>query len=242
MTIPDLQRAGAVQFGSRTLRYAIRPARARVVAITVHPDMTVEVAAPRAVDADTIRRCVQRRGGWITRQLVRLESQPTLPARRRYVAGETFAYLGREYRLKIGRGRPSGVRLSRPFLMATVFDHPSARVDHLVRRWYRDRAAEVLPRRLDECLRAHRAFCGLTPRVRIRRMARRWGSCTSDGVITLHPALIQAPVSAIDYVITHELCHVLVLSHRPEFFRLLARVMPDWRARRARLGGINPRD
>jgi predicted metal-dependent hydrolase len=233
-------KCGRVQFGSRELRYSVRIARSKDIAITVQPDLSVEVAAPAAVTDEVISQCVQRRAAWITKHLVRLESFPPVPGRRKYVSGETFRYLGREYRLKVDRGRQSRVRLCRPFLLATVFDHPSARADRLVQRWYRERANEVLNRRLSECLGETRLFVGLSPTLRICCMTRRWGSCTREGVVTLHPGLIQAPVSAIDYVITHELCHLRILNHGPEFFRLLARVMPDWRARRTRLLGINP--
>ena len=229
-----------MRFGSRELRFLISRGRGRAVAITVHPDMRIEVRAPAHVGLDFIERCVRKRGAWITKQLLRLEALPLIPGRRRYVSGKTFGYLGREYRLKVDRGRQSGVLLRRPFLHATVFDHPSARVDRLVQRWYQEQVRAVLTERLKLCLASSPAFIGLQPSIQLRRMPRRWGSCTRAGVISLHAAIIQASLSAIDYVITHELCHLRVLSHKPEFYRVLSRVMPDWRRRRQRLMAVSP--
>jgi predicted metal-dependent hydrolase len=84
-------------------------------------------------------------------------------------------------------------------------------------------------------------LANLEYQVRIRRMTRRWGSCTARGVITLNPLLIQASLSCVDYVIAHELVHLLEPSHSPRFYRLLDNVMPDWRRRREKLAGATIR-
>jgi hypothetical protein len=73
------------------------------------------------------------------------------------------------------------------------------------------------------------------PRLRLRHMPKRWGSWTKRGVIYLNPELILAPPSCIDYVVTHELCHLVHASHGAEFFALLRKTMPDWEQRKARL-------
>jgi len=73
------------------------------------------------------------------------------------------------------------------------------------------------------------------PTVTIRKMTRRWGSCTKRGTINLNTDLIKVPLTFIDYVIVHELCHLKVHNHSPAFYKLLTRSMPDWRQRKARL-------
>jgi hypothetical protein len=74
-----------------------------------------------------------------------------------------------------------------------------------------------------------------TPALRLRKMTKRWGSCTRQGVIYLNTELIKAPSHCIDYVVCHELCHLRHPHHGPEFYRLLSRVMPDWELRKRRL-------
>jgi predicted metal-dependent hydrolase len=78
-------------------------------------------------------------------------------------------------------------------------------------------------------------FSPLEPQVRIRRMVQRWGSCTPTGTITLNPALVQAAPACIDYVLAHELTHLLEPAHSARFYQLMTNVMPDWRHRRERL-------
>ncbi len=76
------------------------------------------------------------------------------------------------------------------------------------------------------------------PKLIVRRIKTRWGSCSKNGTILLNTELIKAPVDCIDYVITHELCHLRIHEHTSAFYRLLSRCMPDWERRKARLEGI----
>lgn len=71
-------------------------------------------------------------------------------------------------------------------------------------------------------------------------MPRRWGSCSQRGTVTLNPELVKAPLSCIDYVLVHELCHRIVPDHSPRFFRLLTAHVPDWERRRGQLNGLRP--
>ena len=101
--------------------------------------------------------------------------------------------------------------------------------------WYRRQAARVFPGRLMACAE-HPTWRRLPkPRLLIRSLQKRWGSCGRTGRLTLNVSLIRAPRGCIDYVITHELCHLLVPNHSSKFTRLLDRVMPDWRDRKLQL-------
>jgi predicted metal-dependent hydrolase len=76
------------------------------------------------------------------------------------------------------------------------------------------------------------------PKLCIGKMKKRWGSCTGRGVIYLNPGLIKAPSHCIDYIITHELCHLKYPNHGKQFYSLMSRVMPDWGARKRRLESV----
>ena len=98
-------------------------------------------------------------------------------------------------------------------------------------RWYRHQADWLFSERLELC---YQLFDGIEPvkpfpELRLRKMRSRWGSCSSRGVITLNTMLVQMPVECIDFVVTHELCHLWELNHSPRFYQLLNSVMPQWR-------------
>jgi predicted metal-dependent hydrolase len=179
---------------------------------------------------------VEARARWIVKQRRYFEQfLPKLPPRR-YVSGETFLYLGRQYRLKIIPGIHKTTLLRGQFLEV----HGPKRTDrrairNLVDAWYRAHAKAAFDRRLMRCWESARRHGIARPALRIRRMTRRWGSCGSKGTVLLNTELVRAPVHCIDYVIMHEICHLRWPHHHASFYRLLSLLMPDWKSRKKRL-------
>jgi predicted metal-dependent hydrolase len=172
---------------------------------------------------------------WIRRQQAYFSRfLPKLPPRC-YVSGETHRYLGRQYRLRVVEGPEESAKLRGKFIwVETARKADSGGVRRLVEGWYVFHAKVRFSRSLAECLARFHGRVG-TPQLRLRRMPKRWGSWTHRGVIYLNPELILAPPSCIDYVVTHELCHLAHGHHGPAFYGLLQRVMPDWVERKERL-------
>lgn len=226
-----------LQFGDALIEYEVVYAARKTLAIHVHPDLQVTVAAPLDTTETAVSAKVRKRAAWILRQQRELELYlPHIPPRQ-YVSGETHRYLGRQYRLKVSEGTPLSVKLTRGFLTAVVADKAdTVQVQTLVDDWYRTQAKRVLSERL-AAMRPRFARVGLPkePQLAIRVMKSRWGSCTEAGVITLNLKLMQVPKAYIDYVIVHELCHLVEHNHGQRFYRLLDRMMPDWRTQRERL-------
>lgn len=225
-------------WGEQTISYHLLLEARSDLAITVDPDLRVTVRAPDSKPADKIQQRVYAKRAWIARQLRDFEQYHPLPESRRFVAGETHWYLGRQYRLRLVNGPPS-VRCSAGRLIVAVRDpkiSPSVRAT--LQTWYNARARVVFGERLSEVLQTVPRLGGTTPQLRVRRMKTRWGSCTSSGTITLNTELVGASKACIDYVIVHELCHLIVPTHSPRFFRLLDRCMPDWKRQRDRLNQV----
>lgn len=227
-----------VSFGSRRIAFALKRTARRTLAITVKPDVSVVVTAPRGVGIEAVKARVRKRAMWIRRQQDYFSSfQPKLPPRR-YVSGETHRYLGRQYRLKVVEGPGEAAKLLGKFIeVETTRKGDSRRIRRLVQDWYDRRARDRFARSLAECLPRFHGRVG-SPKVRIRRMPKRWGSWTPKGIIYLNPELVLAPSTCIDYVVTHELCHLVHASHGSKFYDLIQRVMPDWRERKERLEQI----
>lgn len=230
---------GILHYGLDMIRYEVRFLESRqTLAIEVHPDCRVLVRAPIGCPESLIAERVQKRAAWISRQLAEFERYlPRTPARQ-YVNGESHHYLGRQYRLKVVSSNAGGVKLTRGQLLVDLPGEPdpesrSDRVKALLHRWYLDRAKRVFSDVLNASLVNFRgAKC---PRLIVRTMGSRWGSLSGSGNMTLNVHLVRAPRSCIEYVVTHELCHIERRDHDAQFFKLLSQVMPDWQQRKQRL-------
>jgi predicted metal-dependent hydrolase len=226
-----------LEYGTTTIHYRLERRQRRTLGIEVHPNGDVLVLAPADAPLETIRARVLRRAAWILRQRREFVRFPPPQPERRFVAGETHRYLGKQYRLGISIGTPESVKLLRGFLQVVAIDQ--TRVPVLVERWLRSRAKIVFAERVTVCLERITAFGVIhSGNFKVKRMGKRWGSCTAGGTIYLNPLLIRAPKECIDYVITHELVHTVHLHHRREFYALLSRCCPDWRTVRAKLNAV----
>lgn len=225
-----------VSFGKRRIQFGLEYRNRERLSISVHPDRTVTVLAPRGRSLDEVLSRVQKRAAWIAKQQAYFDQFHPFPPARRFVAGETHYYLGRQYRLKLLKSEENVVKLIGCYLRVYLPDRDdSATVERLMNDWYRDHAATIFARRLDACLDSAQSLNLARPPVTIRKMSKRWGSCTKSGTIILNTDLVKTPLHCIEYVIMHELCHIKIHDHSPRFYRLLTRCMPDWEARKKRL-------
>lgn len=224
-------------YGQTPIRFTLLRRNRRTLGIEVTPAGVVRVVAPPDLpEADIVMR-VARHGAWITRQLREVAKlPPPLPARQ-FVSGESWRYLGRQYRLRVRVGEGVGVRVTRGELLLTVRD--AGQAERVLTDWFRERAQLVLAERVSVCLE-HAAAFGLRHggEFTLRRMHTRWGSLSRGGRLTLNPLLVHAPKECVDYVILHELCHLREFNHSAAFYALLSRVLPDWKRRRERLNRL----
>lgn len=221
-------------WGARRIDYRLQLEQRRDLLIAVHPDLRVNIRAPEHKPIEQVMKRINARRSWIASRLGEFERFTPLPPPR-FISGETIYYLGRGYRLRVER-RGRGVLLHSGRLFIRVPHGAGQRaIGRAVDAWFRNRAASVVRARLDRLVTKTGLFGGLQPNLRIRAMSRRWGSCTAKGTISINPALLQAPPPCVDYVIVHELVHLLEASHSRRFYALLDRAMPDWRQRRERL-------
>lgn len=227
----------SVCFGETEIAYTVNYADRKTLAIHVYPDGQVFVDAPCTTSQEAIAQKVKKKAPWIFKQKMQFELYPPALPKRQYVSGETHRYLGRQYRLYVKQGLIEQVKLIKGQLVVEAFNPKKAeKVKTLVQDWYRLRAQTIFTERYTICARLveklgidhHQAF-------QLRFMPKRWGSCTNQGNIILNPELIAAPKDCIDYVITHELCHLKERNHSQAFYKLLTSVMKDWEMRRKRL-------
>lgn len=207
--------------------------------IKVHPDCRVQVSAmPDVPDAELVQ-AAKKRGRWIYEQLRTFRAQLEHVKPREYVSGESHYYLGRQYLLKVMVDPSSvqSVKLYRGKLEVSVRERNAERIKSLLEGWYKEKAKEVFKSRLDAIM-TQAIWIEKAPELRILTMQTQWGSCSPNGRITLNPLLVKAPRECIDYVILHELCHLVEHNHSERFYRLLSQVMPKWEKTKAKLDGM----
>ncbi|HOC94179.1 MAG TPA: SprT family zinc-dependent metalloprotease [bacterium] len=231
------QNRHAVQFGRERIEFSLSFSPRKSIRINVHPDRSVSVVAPVGVDVPTALERVKRRAAWIIRQRDYFERFQPMQPPRRYVSGESHLYLGRHYRLKVIRNEEESVKLIGRYINVNVPDRrDTGKIESLLNEWYKAHAETLFSRHLEQCYERVKKFSVPYPRsVRLRQLKKRWGSCSKAGAVLLNTELVKAPIHCVDYVITHELCHLKYPSHGSEFYRLLSACMPDWERRKERL-------
>ena len=244
MTLTTDVQAGnhAVQYGDQIIRFGVRVQPQRTVqriAIHVEPDGRVLVDAPAGASQAAVVAAVKKRSRWISEHVDAARARLSHALPREHVSGEALLYLGRRYRLKVlvVAGTKTEARMRGAFIEATVPDRLPAMVKTALAGWYRQRAREVLAQRLLAVAAPLRWVHELPP-VRLQFMTVQWGSCSPAGRITLNPLLVKAPRECVDYVLLHELCHLLHHNHSQKFYRTLDRQLPRWRMIKDRLDGM----
>lgn len=224
-------------YGQTAIDFQVERRDRKTLEISVEPDLSVKIAAPRNATCIEIDAKVRKRAAWIKRQQSYFRQFLPRTPTRKFVAGETHLYLGRQYRLKVEQALADHVRFYRGYInVHTTRPKNEAHTKILVNAWYRERAKIKFEERLDTCTRLFSRPEAFTPKaLMVRSLELRWGSMSAANRLLLNRRLIQAPIDAIDYVITHELCHMQERNHGKAFFDLLSATMPDWELRKAKL-------
>jgi predicted metal-dependent hydrolase len=216
----------AIQFGSKQIDFHLEYSNRKTLGITVKPDLSVLVKAPVDTTLEKIEEKLRKKASWIIRQQsFFLTFHPKTPAKK-FVGGETHLYLGRQYRLSIVQTKLESVKLKGKFIEVATID--KLRVRQLVNGWYLGNAKikfQSIAQPIIDRFKIH----GVEPSsIVLRDMPTRWGSCTPKGKIILNPELIKAPKGCIEYVIIHELCHLVHHDHTQSFIDLQTKEMKDW--------------
>jgi predicted metal-dependent hydrolase len=225
-----------IAYGDEDITFSVIFCDRRTLDISVHPDRHITVKAPINAQLEEVDKRVKNHARWILKQQQFFSQfEPRTPPRQ-YVGGETHLYLGRQYRLKIEQHSVPAVKLvGRHLRVQTPQPDCLALTHKMVEQWYLERAQDKFSERLDFCFVPFRRLGFDCPKLFIRQFAKRWGSLTAAGKISLNRDLIRAPYICIDYVITHELCHLKHPDHSKNFYDFLSSVMPDWVERKQKL-------
>jgi hypothetical protein len=203
------------------LEYIIkRSSKRKKLTITVERDRTVVVHAPVSASEETIRAAVESRRHWIYEKIRHPQKYGlTYPPGKELVNGESALYLGRYYQIEISKN-VDGVQFEQRFLIPVSF---SGERKNVLRAWYTQKAKEkILPRAESFAISLGVEFAS----AKIVDNRYRWGSCTTNDNVNFNWRLIKAPMFVIDYVIVHELAHLLESNHTPRFWNIVRAQSP----------------
>lgn len=247
------QDAEALQVGEITVEIRRNSRRKTRIGLGFDPAGHVILDAPINASLDELKAVVSEHGRWLRRRLESVQRDAVCVAAPRYESGELLQYLGNAYELIVKEGASSVFRCERsgqqtlfPELQGIcgeirvrLLNPQPEKVATRLKRWYLEEASQVFAQRLAGWRELPWLQQGL-PEWRTRFMRSQWGSCSVDGRIALNTHLIKTPERIIDYVILHELCHLVHHDHSRRFYALMEKYMPDWDERRHELDGYLP--
>ena len=202
------------------------------------PNGRVRVAAPLVVSEDAIRLAVIGKLAWIRRQKTRFAEQPRQSARE-MVNGESHYFLGHRYRLRVHEQPGKQYVAIRGMASLDLFVNPGRTTEQreaVLLRWYRQQLNELIPPLLEQW----QAKLGVQVSAwGVKRMKTKWGSCNpATGRVWFNLELAKKPVRCLEYIVVHELIHLLERHHNEQFMALLNSQLPKWHEQRDLLNGL----
>jgi hypothetical protein len=227
-----------ISIGHRKLEYSIkRGKRKKTVEIHVTSPSLVVVLSPFSLEKEKIREIIQKKAHWIFEKQEHLKKAELLFPKKEFTSGEQVLFLGRRYRLKVLNETDGGeAKLQmlgrRIFVIIGAHLTPKEKkemVESILKQWYFSEAEKIIKKRV---LRFSRLLDISPAGVKIRDQQKRWGSCSQKGILRFNWRIVMAPISILDYVVVHEICHIKNKNHSQSFWKLVALAIPDYRKRR----------
>lgn len=198
------------------------------ISLTVQPSLRIIVKCPPTYTQERVDIFLKKKWKWLEKQLRYFRLFQKKNREKEYVSGESFLYLGRQYRLQITEGEKDQLTFQHGTLLLTRLGNIAefARNKEVIESWYQERALKILK---DRYKRVQKLFLYEDfPELGLRKMEKRWGSFLGKKKILLNPELIKVSTECIDYVIAHELCHMKYKNHDRKFFDHLESKIPKW--------------
>lgn len=220
------------KYGDKTIEFEIKYRERRTMAIQIEPIDKILVISPKGLSEELIKEKVKSKGSWIVKKLMELKEVEYEPFAREFVNGEAFMYLGRNYSLEIFKDnnikRPK-INLNNGKFYITTFTEDHANLKKAMEKWYRKEAKKIIDKRVNFYIPKIEKEPN---QVKIKEQKKKWGSCTSKGNIYFNWRTIMAPSNVIDYIVVHELCHLVYPGHSKNFWGKVESLLPDYKKRR----------
>ncbi len=204
------------------LEYEIRYSKRKTLNISVERDRSVIVRAPENLPLEKIEEIVQSKRNWIKDKINHVQKYPLDFKAKEFVSGETLLYLGRNYQLLVVDENFEGVRFNQSF---AISKSKQRNANQLFKEWYLSKALE----KIEPLAKKYAANLGVKyNECRTSEMKYRWASCTPKNNILFNWRIIKAPMYVLEYLVAHELAHLIEPNHTPEFWNIVSIQVPNY--------------
>lgn len=204
------------------VEYQIKYSNRKTLNITVERDRRVIVRAPHYLTAEKIDEMVQSKRQWIKEKLNHVQKYPLVVESKEFVSGETLMYLGRNYQLLVVDEEFDGVIFDQRF---KISKSNQAQANELFKQWYLKQALS----KIEPLARQYAKNLGVEyNQFKTSEMKYRWGSCTPANNIIFNWRIIKAPMYVLEYLVAHELVHLMESNHTPNFWNILSIQVPNY--------------
>lgn len=220
------------EYGTQIIEFTVKYSKRKTIGISIKPPDVVTVTAPKGVDEETILKAVKSRGKWIVQKIFELKQMEHLRQEKVYVNGETFMYLGENYALQIvvdNTIKLPETKLYQGKFYVTSPTKEQQQIRSAMEKWYRKQTLEKVTERISY----YQRYFKVQPHaIVVKEQKKRWASCSSKRNLNFNWRCVMAPVWVLDYIVVHEMCHLVHMNHSKEFWALVERIMPDYKRHR----------
>ncbi|MDB5342480.1 MAG: Metal-dependent hydrolase [Schlesneria sp.] len=213
----------------KDIKYTLVRNRRKTASIYIERDGRISVLVPEDLTKKQIESLLESKRKWIYRNLAEWQDLNATKVHRDYVNGEGFLYLGRSYRLKLVSDQDEPLMLKDGYFCLRSNNGSIPDADSVFKNFYREKGSARIPARVEY----FQAKMGVEPKsVRVMELKHRWASCSPGGNLQFHWKCAMAPLTVLDYVVVHELAHLIHANHTAAFWNEVDKVIPDYQQRK----------
>lgn len=221
-----------IEYGTETIEFDVVYRKRKTIEIGVEPPSLVRVVAPIGVSDEILLKHVKAKAKWIVQKLYGMKTIQSRHLEREYVNGESFMYLGRNYSLRIIEDKIIKKVITKLYQGKFIITTPTRdqlKLKTSMENWFRQKTTE----KVEERVEYYQRYLDIKPTsIRVKEQKKRWASCTPKGELLFNWRCVMAPSFALDYIVVHEMCHLVHMDHSKEFWHLVGRIMPNYEKRR----------
>ena len=227
-----------IKLGNKIINYQIIRSNRKTMGIIIEPEKNIIVRSPKKTSDEKIREVLKKKTSWILDKLKEMEKIKPAPKKKEFMTGEKLPYLGRRYRLEVSPAEITKTEV-KLYQGKFIINYPKKldedekkRIEEIraaLIEWYREHAKEKINERVEK----YKDKLDVEPNnIVVKKQKKRWGSCSSKGNLNFNWKIVMAPMSIVDYLVVHELTHLVHDNHSREFWATVGSIIPDVKDKR----------